>query len=96
MIEALTNGDVTSPVLHELTPQLLGLAAEGIKEAFAHSFRVVYLVSIAFGVVGTVCVAFSSDVDHLMTKEVDIKLDEGTHVEGAVDTGEGHIIKLQD
>jgi hypothetical protein len=40
----------------------------------------VYLVTIAFGVVGTVCAAFSTNVDKLMTSHVDIKLEEGAHV----------------
>jgi hypothetical protein len=80
VLGALLVGQVTSPAVTSLSPAQLAVAAHGLKVAFAHSFRVVYLVTIAFGVVGTVCVAFSSNVGHLMTSQVDIKLEEGAHV----------------
>ncbi len=79
-LTALLAGDVTSPAVRSLSPSQMVIAAQGIKIAFAHSFRIVYLATIAFAVVGTVCVAFSSNVDHLMTSQVDIKLEEGAHI----------------
>ena len=74
IIAALLSGSAHDPVLAGLSPEVLGLAAQGIKEAFAHSLRIVYLVSIAFGVIGTICVSFSKNVDHLMTKKIEVRL----------------------
>jgi len=61
-----------------------------------HSLRLVYLVSIAFGVVGTVIVCFSKNVDEYMTNKVDIRLDEGAKLKAVTDTGEGHIIRTEE
>jgi len=93
IIEALAAGDTTSPALASISLAALGTAVEGLKQAYAHAFRIVYLVSIAFGVVGTIVVAFSANVDHLMIRKVDIKLDEGAHIHSHMDTGEGHVIQ---
>lgn len=92
VIGALSTGKGLE-ALAALTPTQLEIGIHGLKESFAHSFRIVYLVTIAFGVLGTVAVAFTANVDHLMTRKVDIKLEEGIHVHGAVDTGEGHLIR---
>jgi hypothetical protein len=91
IIGALLAGDATNPAVTEQLPDILIIAVNGIKQAYAHSFRVVYLVAIAFGVMGTVCVAFSANVDHLMTRTVDIKLDEGAKIKAHTDTGGGHL-----
>ncbi|KAF2491932.1 trichothecene efflux pump [Lophium mytilinum] len=91
VIGALTTGTGLE-ALATLTPAQLGIGIYGVKESFAHAFRVVYLVTIAFGVLGTLAVCFTANVDHLMTRKVDIKLEEGAHLHGAVDTGEGHVI----
>ncbi|OCK73556.1 trichothecene efflux pump [Lepidopterella palustris CBS 459.81] len=96
VIEALVNGQLTSPALSHVSPATLQAAGEGLKIAFAHALRVVYLVSIAFGVVGTVIGCFSANIDSLMTKHIDIKLDEGAHIQANTDTGEGHIIRHGD
>ncbi|OCK82586.1 MFS general substrate transporter, partial [Lepidopterella palustris CBS 459.81] len=88
-------GQAPPAVLAMLSPAQLGLAMAGVKQAYVHSFRVVYLSSIAFGVLGVISVAFCKNVDHLMTNQVDIKLDEGAKLTGGVtDTGEGHIITI--
>ncbi|EXJ90159.1 hypothetical protein A1O3_03228 [Capronia epimyces CBS 606.96] len=92
VIVALTSGDATSPVLAQLSPKALLDAVTGLKGAYANAFRLVYLVSIAFGVIGTFTVAFAADVDHQMTRKVDVTLAEGAHIRVQTDTGEGHII----
>lgn len=92
VIGALATGDLTSPALASISPKALFAAIAGLQQAYVTSFRLVYLVSIAFGVVGTVIVAFAANVDHLMTAKTDIKLAEGAHVKVEMDTGEGHMI----
>jgi len=89
-------GAAPKSVLAQLTPTQLGIGTRGVKEAFVHSLRIVYLVSIAFGVVGTITVCFCKNVDEYMTKKVDIKLDEGAKLKAVTDTGEGHIIRVEE
>ena len=95
IIEALAAGDTTSPALASISPAALYAAVLGLKTAYAHAFRVVYLVSIAFGVVGTIVVAFAKSVESQMTRKVDIKLDEGAHIHSNMDTGEGHVVHVE-
>jgi hypothetical protein len=89
-------GAAPKSVLSQLTPEQLGIGINGVKEAFVHSLRTVYLVSIAFGIVGTVVVCFCKNVDEYMTNKVDIKLDEGAKLKAVMDTGEGHIIGVEE
>jgi hypothetical protein len=79
--------------LATLTIPQLETAVLGLKWTFAHALRTVYLSSIAFGGIGIICSAFVANVDHLMTRTIDIKLEEGAYVKGHTDTGEGHFIK---
>jgi hypothetical protein len=95
VVEALT-GAAPASALAQLTPTQLGIGVGGVKNAFVHSLRVVYLVSIAFGVVGTVVALFSKNVDEYMTNKVDIRLDEGAKLKAVTDTGEGHIIRIEE
>lgn len=92
VIEALLAGETTSKAVAALTPTQLMIAGKGIAEAYAGGFRIVYLATIAFGTVGLIIVAFVSDIDHLITKKVDIKLQEGAILNAQTDTGAGHII----
>lgn len=96
VIEVLLSGDATSAALTKLSPTALLAAIMGLKTAYADAFRLVYLVSIAFGVVATVIVAFCTDVDHLLTRKVDTKLEQGAHVRAHTDTGAGHIIHMDE
>jgi len=94
VVGALT-GQAPPSALAGLSQEQLGIAINGIKQSYSHALRIVYLSSIAFGVLGTVAVAFSKNVNDKMTNQVDIKLDEGAGFGGLTDTGEGHIITLE-
>jgi len=93
VIEALLSGDVTSKIMATLSPAQLIIAVKGTATAYAGAFRVVYLVTIAFGFSGLIIVSFVSNIDHLLTAKVDIKLEEGAIVKSHMDTGAGHIIQ---
>jgi len=96
VVEALM-GQAPPSVLQLLSPEQLGLAMAGLKQSFIHSFRVVFLTSIAFGVVGTAAAIMTKDVDHLMTDKVEMTLDEGLKfTSDATDTGEGHVIGIEE
>ena len=60
-IEALLLGN--KEMLQEISSELLRVAEQGIKLAYAHLFRITYLVAIAFGVIGILFVAFSRNVN---------------------------------
>ncbi|KAF2493645.1 trichothecene efflux pump, partial [Lophium mytilinum] len=90
-------GQAPPSALAVLSPEQLGLALAGLRQAFIHSFRVVFLSSIAFGVVGTIAACLTKDVDHLMTNKVEMTLDEGAKfTSNKTDTGEGHIIGIEE
>jgi len=83
VVVALLAGDQTSPALitaFETYPKAILAGVAALKEAYSHAFRIVYLVSIAFGTLGTICAAFSLNVDKLLTRHVDVTLDEGAHL----------------
>jgi len=88
-VPAVTAGIATgnATALAGVNPQILGAGAYALKVAYSQSFRVVYLVSIAFGVVGTVCALWTMNVGHYMTNKVDVRLDEGAHINTHGDTG---------
>jgi hypothetical protein len=94
VIGALT-GQGPKSALAALTPQQLLLGFHGVQQSFVHALRLFYLVSIAFGVLGTFAVCFCKNVDSLMTNRVDIKLDEGAKLVVVTDTGEGYIIRIE-
>jgi uncharacterized membrane protein YeaQ/YmgE (transglycosylase-associated protein family) len=77
IISALVNSHFTNSFLAGLSQNTLQAGKIGLQNAYADSFRLVYLISIAFGVIGIIVVAFAADVDHLMTSQVEIKLLEG-------------------
>jgi hypothetical protein len=92
-IPAVTGAIATSNAiaLAEVPPAILGAGAYALKIAYCDSFKVVYLVSIAFGVIGIVCAGFTMNVGQFMTDKVDVRLDEGAHLQTHGNTG-GHII----
>ena len=89
-------GSAPESNLAQLTPTQLEVGVNGVRQAFIHSLRTVYLVSIAFGVIGTVVACFCKNVDEHLTHQVDIKLDEGPKLRAVTDTGGGHIIRLEE
>ncbi|OQU94856.1 hypothetical protein CLAIMM_01147 [Cladophialophora immunda] len=92
VIAALVAGNIKDSGI-QLTQSQLATAVKGLQDAYTSSFRTVYLSSIAFGGVALVAVCFAADIDHLMTKKVEIRLEEGARVHAHSDTGRGHIIQ---
>jgi hypothetical protein len=84
--EAITTGNLASPALIGVNPEILGAGGDGLKIAYSNSFKVVYLVSIAFGVIGAICAMWTQNVGKFMTNKVDVRLDEETHIKTHGDT----------
>jgi hypothetical protein len=78
--EALATGDATSPALALASPAALAAGTIAIKLTYAHAFKIIYLVSIAFGTVGTICAAFTRNVGEYLTNKLDVILDEQVHL----------------
>jgi hypothetical protein len=89
--EAIATGNLTSPALAGVSLEILGTGAYGLKIAYSNSFKIVYLVSIAFGVIGAICAMWTQNMGKFMTNKVDVRLDEGAHIKTHGDTG-GHVI----
>jgi hypothetical protein len=92
VIQALMAGLTTSPVLANLKPEQVGVAALGLQKAFVSSFRIIYYATIALGVPCIGFVALSKSFDNLLTDQVDVKLVEGLHFNPETDTGEGPVV----
>ncbi|KAF5692388.1 trichothecene efflux pump [Fusarium denticulatum] len=70
ILQALLSGNLKNPALQGVRPEILAIAVKGIKSAFASALRVTFLTSISFAAVALVLVAFSADVNHLMTRQM--------------------------
>ncbi|KAH0835288.1 trichothecene efflux pump [Fonsecaea pedrosoi] len=92
VLEALTTGAATNPVLSKLSPQALQIAILGVKTAFIKSFKIVYYSTLSFGLVSTILIAFTTDSGPQLQPIVDIRIVEGGHFNVKYDTGKGTII----
>ncbi|OCK78235.1 trichothecene efflux pump [Lepidopterella palustris CBS 459.81] len=77
---AIATGNTTSPALADASPAALGAGILALKLTYVHAFKIIYLVSIAFGVLGTVCAAFTRNVGEFLTDKVDVRLDEAINL----------------
>lgn len=72
VLYALVEG--RSSALASVSPSIIAAGEYALKLTYAHAFKLVYLISIAFGGAGILCAVFSLDVDHLMTSKVDVTM----------------------
>jgi hypothetical protein len=89
---ALVTGNLTSAVLSLANPLVLEAGKLSIQNTYVHAFRVVYLCSIPFGILGTICAILSRDIGNFLTSHIDIELEEGAHIKSHADNNGGHII----
>lgn len=73
-------------------PLVLEAGKRSIQHTYIHAFRVVYLCSIPFGILGTIYAIFSRDIGNLLTSHIDIELEEGAHIDIHADNHCGHIL----
>ncbi|OAL37367.1 hypothetical protein AYO20_03216 [Fonsecaea nubica] len=68
-IVALTTGSTAAlGAIPNITPAIINTGAEAIKSVHSDAFRLVYLVSIAFGGIAIIAAAFVKNVDHKLTQ----------------------------
>ncbi|KAL4810449.1 fungal trichothecene efflux pump [Aspergillus unguis] len=76
LLQALGTGDFSQ--VPDINPSIVAAAVEGNKEAYVHSFKIVYLVGIAFAVLGIVSGLFVPDCEDKFTDGVARKLHGGS------------------
>jgi MFS family permease len=92
IMQALLSHKPANPLLANLPPPLISKLNSGIKDSYIGSFRVVYLSTIAFGVVATLVACFTANLNDKSTHHVDVALEEGAHIH-THDASEGHILE---
>ena len=94
IVAALAAGETTSPALANASPAALAAATLALQDTYSNTFELVFLVSIAFGVFGIVCAAFSKNIGEFLTDELDEKLDHTVHLRNR-DVGQGRDVMEQ-
>jgi hypothetical protein len=69
-----------------LTPEIRALGTRAYQEANSAAFNTVFLVTIAFSGIGIICTFFSPNVDHLLTREVNITVSGSKETKTAMGT----------
>jgi hypothetical protein len=90
--EALATQNVTSPAFGLANLAQLEAGIYAVKVSYADAFRLVYLVSIAFGGLGILCAFWTKNFGYLMTRQVDVILEEGAHLSTHLELKGGHVI----
>jgi hypothetical protein len=73
LVEAIVAENQTALIsIPGITPAIIGAASITSKETLVRGFRLVYLVSLAFGGVGVIASLLSRNVDKFKTKEIEI------------------------
>ncbi|KAK4902445.1 hypothetical protein LTR49_027041, partial [Elasticomyces elasticus] len=76
-ITALTSGSVTAlGAVQGVTPAIIAAGGDAVKTVYAQAFQLVFLVSIAFGGFSIFAAFFVNCVDHLLTRQIVVKLKE--------------------
>ncbi|EXJ59300.1 uncharacterized protein A1O5_12181 [Cladophialophora psammophila CBS 110553] len=77
---AIALGETNSPALAGASPAALGAGVLALKLTYVHAFKIIYLTSIAFGVLGITCAAFSRNIGEFLTNKLDVKTDTSIHL----------------
>ena len=76
-MKALTTNDTAAlGQVPDVSPTIIGAAVAALKQAFADSLRVVYLIAIPFGVVACIACCFLGDMRKTMNYHVDAPLED--------------------
>ncbi|KAB5525517.1 fungal trichothecene efflux pump [Coniochaeta sp. 2T2.1] len=75
-LAALTAGSFDA--VAGVTPEIISIGKRAYKEANAAAFNTVFLTTIAFSAIGIILTFFAPNVDHLLTREVNIQLSSKT------------------
>lgn len=90
--EALATQNVTSPAFSLANTTQLEAGIYAVKVSYTDAFRLVYLISIVFGGLGILCAFWTKNFGHLMTRQLDVRLEEGAHLSTHLELKGGHVI----
>jgi hypothetical protein len=86
----LTQDESALSQIAGVTPSIIGAAAAAVKQAFADSIRVVYLIAIPFGVIACIACCFLGDLRSVMNYRVDAPVEDLHAKRSAADRDEKH------
>ena len=76
-VEALLGKDTAALAkVPGVTPAIIGAAAAAVKQAFADSVRVVYIIAVPFGVIACIACCFLGDIRKTMNYRVDAPVED--------------------
>ena len=76
-VEALAVGNTPAlSTIPGINPQIIGAGVVALKQAFADSIRVIYIIAAPFGIVACIACLFLGDVKKTMNYKVDAPLEE--------------------
>ncbi|KAK7894811.1 hypothetical protein LTR67_005550 [Exophiala xenobiotica] len=79
---ALTSGSASALAsIKDITPAIIAAGADAIKTVYAEAFKLVFLASLAFGVISCIAAIFVRSVDKSLTDQIAVKL-EAPHLLG--------------
>lgn len=88
-VEALSAGDVAAlSTVPGVTPPIIAAGAAGLKQGFADSIRVVYLIAAPFGALACIACLFIGDLRKQMNYRVDAPIEDLHSRSHAVQEGE--------
>lgn len=66
---------VSTTEISSYPANIVAAASSALNEAYCHAIFVVVMVSMAFGIVGLIACACCKDVDHKMTNQIEVYLE---------------------
>jgi hypothetical protein len=73
-----------------MSSSILSALNSALKKSYSQSFQTVYLASIGFSVVSLICAFFVANVDHLMTGQLNKRVDGTGQTAAALEEMEQH------
>ncbi|EON65856.1 hypothetical protein W97_05098 [Coniosporium apollinis CBS 100218] len=94
-IEALTSRSAAAlGAVEGITPAIIAAGAKAVQTVYADAFRLVYLVSLAFGGISIIAAIFVRSVDDALTSQVAVKLG-APHLLPGHGTGDAGVISKE-
>jgi len=82
LIMALSSGSQTALMkVPGISPRIISSAVYAIKDSYAEGFKLIYLISIAFGSVALLAAIGTKNIDDTLTDHLAVELNQGRHTE---------------
>lgn len=71
-----TGNEATIEAVTGVSEAIITAATEATRKMYAQSFKVVWLATLAFGILSIIAACFAHDIDHLLSHDVIRRLDK--------------------